>query len=321
MCTGVSGDEYPYKYKSASGSVMTRQTAFPLTQSSFGVHSQIEPVLVYKQYAPRATSPRTNFLHCQSTNNNQNQAITWCNSRNQTICGSVYRPSTICSTTSQSRVDHVSCHETATNEVVSTHSSKNVAMENQNYGCSLDKHYAARYKNVTWLGKGAYGMVWEAIALSDVNQHVKKGDRVAIKTVARIFSNVLEAKRLLRELNMLKIFRGHGTIVQLLDIVPVFPDGTSFTYLFRRTIYTFFFFFCEKSIYVFPFFFFLCKKGKKNTNKNTCCSLIIISAFVRIFIYSNNKKSLLVCCRCYFRAVLFSNAIHTTKKKKKITGI
>jgi len=92
--------------------------------------------------------------------------------------------------------------------------------------------YRGRYSEKgTFLGKGAYGVVAEAKALIDVNKNVKKGQNVAIKTISRIFNNRFEAKRLLRELNILKLFRGHNGIVQLLDIIPPLPDNQSFVQL------------------------------------------------------------------------------------------
>jgi mitogen-activated protein kinase 1/3 len=60
---------------------------------------------------------------------------------------------------------------------------------------------------------------------------VKKGQNVAIKTINRIFDNRHEAKRLLRELHILQLFRGHTCIVQLLDIIPPVPDNQSFVQL------------------------------------------------------------------------------------------
>jgi len=92
--------------------------------------------------------------------------------------------------------------------------------------------YRGRYSEKgTFLGKGAYGVVAEAKALYDVSEHVKKGQNVAIKTISRIFNNRHEAKRLLRELNILQLFRGHNCIVQLLDIIPPLPNNQSFVQL------------------------------------------------------------------------------------------
>ncbi|ETO36014.1 mitogen-activated protein kinase 2 [Reticulomyxa filosa] len=160
------------------------------------------------------------------------------------------------------------CTEQSENTVVQSKNIQSDIIDN------LDKHYAQRYENVGWLGKGAYGIVREAIALHDINKHVAKGDKVAIKTVKGIFTNVLEAKRLLRELHMLQLFRSHSAIVQLIDIVPPFPDDTSFSQLslvFERVdtdlkkvifsnqkfTYNLYFFFLFFFFYYFIFYFLL----------------------------------------------------------------
>jgi len=92
--------------------------------------------------------------------------------------------------------------------------------------------YRSRYtEKGLFLGKGAYGVVVEAKALKDINEKVKKGQNVAIKTINRIFDNRHEAKRLLRELHILQLFKGHTCIVQLLDIIPPVPDNQSFVQL------------------------------------------------------------------------------------------
>jgi mitogen-activated protein kinase 1/3 len=96
----------------------------------------------------------------------------------------------------------------------------------------MTDHYRGRYSEKgSFLGKGAYGVVCQAKALEDVNKNIKKGQNVAIKTISRIFQNRHEAKRLLRELNILQLFHGHTCIVQLLDIIPPLPDVQSFVQL------------------------------------------------------------------------------------------
>lgn len=96
----------------------------------------------------------------------------------------------------------------------------------------MSDNYRGRYSDKgSFLGKGAYGVVCQATALRDVNKNIKKGQNVAIKTISRIFQNRHEAKRLLRELNILQLFHGHSCIVQLLDIIPPMPDMQSFVQL------------------------------------------------------------------------------------------
>jgi len=70
-----------------------------------------------------------------------------------------------------------------------------------------------RYEFVKYLGHGAYGHVCEAIDLKD-------NSRVAIKKVDKIFGNIIDAKRFLREIRCLRLMRNHEAIVDLRDILP-----------------------------------------------------------------------------------------------------
>jgi len=70
-----------------------------------------------------------------------------------------------------------------------------------------------RYKFVRYLGHGSYGHVCEALCL-------KNKKRVAIKNVPNIFNNGVNAKRLLREVCILRYMCGHKHIVELLHIIP-----------------------------------------------------------------------------------------------------
>jgi mitogen-activated protein kinase 1/3 len=70
-----------------------------------------------------------------------------------------------------------------------------------------------KYEFVKYLGHGSYGHVCEAKRLSD-------GERVALKKVDKIFGNIIDAKRFLREIRVLRTLRDHEAIVDLLDILP-----------------------------------------------------------------------------------------------------
>eukprot|EP01084_Bolivina_argentea_P157430 274353_1 len=70
-----------------------------------------------------------------------------------------------------------------------------------------------RYEFIRYLGHGAYGYVAEG-------RHIATGKKVAIKKILRIFHNRIDAKRLLRELKILRVLRGLDSIVQLIDILP-----------------------------------------------------------------------------------------------------
>ena len=69
-----------------------------------------------------------------------------------------------------------------------------------------------RYTMIRTIGSGAYGVV---ISASDVHSQ----DNVAIKMVPKAFSDEIDAKRILREIKLLKHFQ-HENIVSLLDMMP-----------------------------------------------------------------------------------------------------
>jgi len=73
-----------------------------------------------------------------------------------------------------------------------------------------------KYEFVRYLGHGSYGHVAECVSLS--NEH--KFERVAIKKVPNVFRNVQDAKRLLREMVILRTMREHEAIIGLIDILP-----------------------------------------------------------------------------------------------------
>merc|ERR1712173_310534 len=69
------------------------------------------------------------------------------------------------------------------------------------------------------VGHGSYGVVFEAKVLKKIGK-AEVGTKVAIKKVKRVFQTETDAKRLLRELRILRILRSHDSIVSLFDIVP-----------------------------------------------------------------------------------------------------
>jgi len=75
-----------------------------------------------------------------------------------------------------------------------------------------------KYEFVKYLGHGSYGHVCEAKCLVD-------GSRVALKKVGKIFGNIIDAKRFLREIIVLRTLGNHEAIVELIDILP--PDEPS----------------------------------------------------------------------------------------------
>ena len=62
------------------------------------------------------------------------------------------------------------------------------------------------------MGSGAYGVVISAL-------NVETGRKVAIKKVPRAFENIVDAKRILREIKLLRQFE-HENIINIVDILP-----------------------------------------------------------------------------------------------------
>jgi len=83
-----------------------------------------------------------------------------------------------------------------------------------------------RYKFVRYLGHGSYGHVAEGEALEG-HPTLSPGTKVAIKKIPNVFENEVDAKRLLRELRILRYLQGHDTIVRVFD---VFIDGQPSTF-------------------------------------------------------------------------------------------
>jgi len=83
-----------------------------------------------------------------------------------------------------------------------------------------------RYEFVRYLGHGSYGHVAEALT---TNKHprLEPDTRVAIKKIPNVFDNEVDAKRLLRELRILRCLSGKEAIVQVYD---VFIDGDIATF-------------------------------------------------------------------------------------------
>jgi mitogen-activated protein kinase 1/3 len=86
------------------------------------------------------------------------------------------------------------------------------------------KHFTAgellgRYQPIRELGRGSYGVVYEGEVLVQRGR-LQPTNKIAIKKVRRVFQTETDAKRLLRELRILRILRNHDSIVTLYDIVP-----------------------------------------------------------------------------------------------------
>ena len=67
-----------------------------------------------------------------------------------------------------------------------------------------------RYEVKNWIGSGAYGNVYSAY-------DSKTKQMVAIKKIRNAFEGVVDAKRILREIKILKFFE-HENIIKLVDL-------------------------------------------------------------------------------------------------------
>ena len=77
------------------------------------------------------------------------------------------------------------------------------------------------YMVVKEIGRGSYGVVWEAT-------HLKSKERVAIKAVS-IGKDPLKSKRLLREIRVLRSLSENSNVVKLLNVLV--SDDTTRVYL------------------------------------------------------------------------------------------
>ena len=100
-----------------------------------------------------------------------------------------------------------------------------------------------RYTNLRPIGGGSYGFVcsaddtltgekvhhtylaWQAVLWS---QGFPARVQVAIKKVANVFHDLIDAKRILREIKLLRHFRQHENIIAVKDIICVPPNTIDF---------------------------------------------------------------------------------------------
>ncbi|OMJ92347.1 hypothetical protein SteCoe_4899 [Stentor coeruleus] len=75
----------------------------------------------------------------------------------------------------------------------------------------IDWNVGPNYEIIKQLGAGSYGMVCEA-------RHVPTGERVAIKHVTKIFDDIIDCKRLLREISILR-YLDHPNVVKIREII------------------------------------------------------------------------------------------------------
>ena len=85
-----------------------------------------------------------------------------------------------------------------------------------------------RYTNLKEIGSGSYGLVCSA-------DDQITGKRVAIKKVANVFDDLVDAKRILREIRLLRHLTGHANITAIRDVMTSPVGSTSFKDLYIVT--------------------------------------------------------------------------------------
>lgn len=81
-----------------------------------------------------------------------------------------------------------------------------------------------KYEYIKLIGQGAYGVVCSAL-------NKESGQKVAIKKVQNAYEDLVDAKRIVREIKLLKNF-DHDNMVPLLDIImPNGPTGDDDIYM------------------------------------------------------------------------------------------
>lgn len=84
--------------------------------------------------------------------------------------------------------------------------------------CKWSNEFKSKYTIGHKIGSGAYGCVHEGIDNSN-------GNKVAIKKTSLFANDAVEAKRLLRELSLLRMLKGYPNLVSLIDVATSDPRG------------------------------------------------------------------------------------------------
>lgn len=85
-----------------------------------------------------------------------------------------------------------------------------------------------RYVNLKPIGKGAYGLVCSA-------EDKVTGRKVAIKRVGKVFQDLIDAKRILREIKLLRHLGAHDNIMEIVDLQTGPPETQHFKHLYIIT--------------------------------------------------------------------------------------
>ncbi|ETV82901.1 CMGC/MAPK protein kinase, variant [Aphanomyces astaci] len=79
----------------------------------------------------------------------------------------------------------------------------------------------SHYTNLRPIGGGSYGIVVSA-------EDTLRGRKVAIKKITDVFDDLTDAKRILREMKLLKHLGAHENIINILDVILIPPNTTNF---------------------------------------------------------------------------------------------
>lgn len=75
---------------------------------------------------------------------------------------------------------------------------------------TIPEDIGKEYKLIKRIGAGSYSTVWDAL-------HIKTGKKVAIKKEIGVFEDLIDCKRILREIKLLR-FLQHPNVVKLIDV-------------------------------------------------------------------------------------------------------
>jgi tRNA A-37 threonylcarbamoyl transferase component Bud32 len=110
----------------------------------------------------------------------------------------------------------VASNKTSTGAISKTPASVE-ATQSLNSTAILEAELNGRYKVIEYISHGSYGVVYRAVDVQ-TNQHV------AIKKAINIFDSSTTAKRLLREIKLLRMLKNHINIVKFIGVLaPVDP--------------------------------------------------------------------------------------------------
>jgi len=85
----------------------------------------------------------------------------------------------------------------------------------------IDRNVAARYRTFAMIGRGCYGIVWEASRKVEdaIEQELDDEGMKALKKILYAFRDAYDAQRTYREISYLKLFGDHDNILRLHEVM------------------------------------------------------------------------------------------------------